>query len=557
MGSNRRLSVLSGVVLFFLVASYAADAPETELKTVSVAAFKNGLGFFVKQGNAKLTNGEGRLAFVPNATLGTLWMAPNDPAVSMDELIAYHYEKTTPKARIATSLDEVLAANVGKTVTVTYNQKDYSGEILQNQKPEPVAVVPLHSDDEFSSGNAVRPETANHLLLLKVDGKVLAFNRSGISLIALSQTPNLQWTLQEPTAAKALRFKLKGAGESAAMTMGYLQKGIGWTPSYLISLKDAKTASLTMQAVITNDAEDLNNADFFFVVGFPNFAYSDTPSPMALQQSLAQMMNSMRNESASKVAYSNVNSQMMAAADSDGSAPSFSTTKSELEGSAEEDLFLYKRSGVTLAKGERATYNVFSGDISYEHIYEWEVSNRSQVDAWGHAQNQYNQSPSDREIKNNVWHSLRLKNSTKFPWTSAPTMVTSGLKPVSQDTLVYTPQGASTNLKLTIATDIRTNQEELEVARDRNVPCRHSNNCDVVTVEGKLTVKNYKTKDALVSITKKFTGAMLTASDNGKAQKLASAMEAVNPSSQVKWNVSLKPGEEKIVVYRYKVLVVI
>jgi hypothetical protein len=553
MRSSRRLSLLSGVVLFFFLTSYAADMPDTELKTVSVAAFKNGLGFFVKQGNAKLTNGQGRLAFVPNATLGTLWMAPNDPAVSIDELVAYRYEKMTTRLRTANSLDEVLAANVGKSVTVTHNQKDYTGEILQNPIPEPAAGVLVHSEDESSAGNTVRSEPANNLLLLKVDGKVLGFNRSGISLITMAATPSLSWTLQEPIPTKALRFKLKGAGESAVMNMGYLQKGIGWSPSYLISLKDAKTASLTMQAVITNDAEDLNNADFFFVVGFPNFAYSDTPSPMALQQSLAQMMLSIRNESASNMRYSNVNSQMMAAADSEGSAaPTFSTTVGELEGSTEEDLFLYKRAGVTLAKGERATYNVFAGDVSYEHVYEWEVSNTSQVDAWGHAQNQ---SSSDREIKNNVWHSLRLKNSTKFPWTSAPTMVISGLKPVSQDTLAYTPQGASTNLKLTIATDIRTSQEELEVARDSNVPCRHSNHCDEVTIEGKLTVMNYKSKDAIVSIAKKFTGALLTASDNGKGQKLASAMEAVNPSSQVKWSVSLKPGEQKVVIYRYKVLV--
>ena len=33
---------------------------------------------------------------------------------------------------------------------------------------------------------------------------------------------------------KALRFKVKGAGESADLTMGYLEKGLGWTPSYLV-----------------------------------------------------------------------------------------------------------------------------------------------------------------------------------------------------------------------------------------------------------------------------------------------------------------------------------
>jgi len=39
---------------------------------------------------------------------------------------------------------------------------------------------------------------------------------------------------------------------------------LGWTPSYLISLNDDKTAQITMQAVVMDDAEDLDNTDVFF-----------------------------------------------------------------------------------------------------------------------------------------------------------------------------------------------------------------------------------------------------------------------------------------------------
>ena len=58
----------------------------------------------------------------------------------------------------------------------------------------------------------------------------------------------------------------------------------------MISLTDDKTAQITMQAVVMDDAEDLNNADVFFVVGVPNFVYSETPSPMSLQQNLLSFM---------------------------------------------------------------------------------------------------------------------------------------------------------------------------------------------------------------------------------------------------------------------------
>jgi hypothetical protein len=68
------------------------------------------------------------------------------------------------------------------------------------------------------------------------------------------------------------RFKIKGAAGHANLTMGYLEHGLGWTPSYLVSLQDDKTAQITMQAVLVNDAEDLKDTDFFFMAGVPNFA---------------------------------------------------------------------------------------------------------------------------------------------------------------------------------------------------------------------------------------------------------------------------------------------
>jgi len=102
-------------------------------------------------------------------------------------------------------------------------------------------------------------------LLLKADGKLLALYFRNIARAILPQDPILQQTQEEER--KALRFKIKGATSHANLTMGYLEHGLGWTPSYLVSLQDEKTAQITMQAVLVNDAEDLKDADFFFVVG--------------------------------------------------------------------------------------------------------------------------------------------------------------------------------------------------------------------------------------------------------------------------------------------------
>jgi hypothetical protein len=565
-----------------VLAARSGPAAESELKPVAVATFKNGLAFVVRQGDVPLEGGKGRIVPVPAATLGSLWITPNDAKVTLDEVVAYRYKVASQ--RKLTRLADLLSANAGKAVTLGYSdQKEYTGEIVGLRESEP-------SPDRASSTAGAAPELAlpqgaapeslalnerapiaefegalpqplhivPEFLLLKVEGKLLALLLRNITHVTLPGDPVLQLPIEEER--KALRLKVKGARSDANVTMGYLEKGLGWTPSYLVSLQDDKTALITMQAVVIDDAEDLKDTEMFFVVGVPNFAYAHIPSPMALEQTLLDFMQAANRKEGGALGgiASNAILAQRVAMETDQFAsgvPSLEAAVEELQGAPEEDLFLYGRSGVTLAKGERATYNMFSGNVNYEHIYQWDVQDTPRVDAFGNVQNLRNPTSPDQAERNNIWHSLRLKNNTKFPWTSAPALVISGTKPVSQDTIPYTPKGAVSNLKLTIATDIRSSHDEREVARQQNVARRRGSSYDEVTVEGTLKIKNYKTKDVRLSITKTLRGNVESQSDEGKAEKLAEAISVDNPMSRLTWEITLQPGEERTISYRYKVWV--
>jgi len=442
-----------------------------------------------------------------------------------------------------TRLTDVLLANTGKLLTVIdSNQKEYTGEIIGLQTQEPLSAV---------EGAMPQPRPMPEFLLIKSEGKLLALNIHTVVRVVLPSDPILQQKVEEER--KALRFRIRGADSHANVTVGYLEHGLGWTPSYLISLQDDKNAQITMQAVMLDDAEDLKNADVYFVVGMPNFAYANTPSPMALQQSLLDFMQSSMKKDERSRDYSNALMAQKSVAYGgmmEAAAPSLAATVTDLQGTSEEDLFMYTRKGVTLNRGERATYNIFSASVGYEHVYEWEIQEPLRVDGIGNAQNYNNQG--DRAALNNVWHSLRFKNNTKFPWTSAPAMVISGVNPIAQDTMLYTPKGAPTNLKLTIATDIRTSHEEREVERQSNIQRRHGYNYDQVTVEGKVKVKNYKTKEVHLNIARTARGTVDPMTDNGKSEKLAEGIAVDNPLSRLTWEVTLKPGEERVITYRYK-----
>jgi hypothetical protein len=72
-------------------------------------------------------------------------------------------------------------------------------------------------------------------------------------------------------------------------------------------------------------------------------------------------------------------------------------------------------------------------------------------------------------------------------------------------------------------------------------------------VEGTLKVTNYKTKDVRLSIGKTLRGDVEFLSDEGKAVKLGEAIQADNPMSRLTWEITLKPGAEEIITYRYTI----
>src|SRR5687768_14550898 len=97
------------VTSLFLAAALAA--PATPAKVTSASLFKNGYAVVIRE--APLVNGENIIENIPQATLGTLWITASD-GVKLRQVVAANQET---KAEVdAQTLDQVITANVGKTV---------------------------------------------------------------------------------------------------------------------------------------------------------------------------------------------------------------------------------------------------------------------------------------------------------------------------------------------------------------------------------------------------------------------------------------------------------
>lgn len=547
------LIVFLSNLLMNITSAEETSFPVLNTKTKIVAVFKNGLGFFIRDGVVAPKDGWTATEFVPNSTLGSIWIGSLDKDTNLEEIIGFKEE--IKKETDAISIEDLIKVNIGKNVIITFNEETIEGKIKSVPDDRKIDKKNI-AGYEYHSSYVSTPSQCDlsSIVIIETKNGDVALNRKNISKIEFLEDYSNKILIDE--VAKRVKIKVASSpGKKTKLSLSYLQKGITWLPSYLINIENPKKARITMKATVINDVEDLENADIFFVVGYPNFLFADILSPMSLDQSITQFIKALEEGGRRPEEYgrmSNIMRQSTTTEGEMGGIPgldfSYSAIKS-LPGESEEDLFLYNKKNVSFKKGERAYYHIFSEEVDYKHIYEWEVPDTINVNPQG-----YQRSEQKKEEREQVWHSIKLTNSTAYPWTTAPAFAISSWKPIAQDIIDYTPKGSNTNLKLTIATDVKTNRHEYEIDRQRDVEL-YRQSYDLVTIKGELYIKNCKDKDINMEIKKRLTGEVIEATHDGKINKLAEGLKGVNYNSNISWEIPIKAGKEINLIYKYKVYI--
>ncbi len=494
-----------------------------------ISAFKNGAAFVVKEIQVEANKGIATLEEIPQATFGTLWFyAPNNNIKSANSQL-----KELKKKNEVYSLESVLMANVGKAAKITLKEnKSYEGVIFKMDK--------------------------SMLVFQTVAGTWLSLSPSQVELVELKSQPNMDYEVKETT--KVIEIEFSQAKAKQELNLMYLQKGISWLPNYAIELKENNKAKLVLRATLLNDSEDIENANIDFVVGIPNFAYTYLESPLVSGQDMMSFINTLNtysNQPQGSRAYANmrrgdITTQSFANIAIDEEQDNFDFTPVELEGEQAEDLFFYKAQNISLKKGGRGLYDVLVLDTEYEDIYEVNLTAST-------AKNYYSSSYSTISPSNQVWHSIRLKNDSKLPWTTGTVLLTKQLnnisKPLSQDKLNYTPVGAKTKIKLTVSPSIVVKDSEKENSRLENRKKRDKVFYDLVTVESKIEIINYHNKDIILNIDRQIVGKPTECNVKWENNKVFNQYDLMNERYKVEWEIPLKKGESKEIIYQYEVYV--
>jgi hypothetical protein len=510
-----------------------------------IAVFKNGTGFFFNPMTLKAERNEEQkgkfiIKSLPEALFGTFWFYTNGKPIN--SLKSYESEEETGSKK-ATSLPEILHGNIGKRVEL----------ILKSNLENNTEVIGKIQDVNLQSGmiflESAKPKVGFIVILM-----------SDIELLSFPQKPNTDYFPTEKQ--RIIEVEIDRAGSQENVEMAYLQRGIGWLPNYLVHLKDDKKAQIILRAELVNDAEDIKDATLSLVVGVPNFKYDKLISPLVSNQTLESFLNQLSGSS-NDLQYGRQQMAMsnMITTQSTGNYETMEMDLyggggdvSEVETQSQEDLFFYTKKSVSLPKGGRALYSLFNEEIDYKHIYEVELPQNNGYNVV------YKQ---DSEQKNDVYHSLELKNSTDFPWTTGTAMVTQPRKNkdgsanptndpqvLSQDMIKYTAKTSKSILRLTVAPDVMVKDNEQETERESDIKKRKIV-YDLVTATATIEIKNYKDKEINLKVSRTVTGEMLKTDSDWETKKRTNYY-AINPVNDVTWELKLGKGESKTITYSYQ-----
>ena len=551
----KRSAVSFLAVLCLAMAGLAAladsDKPapvQTRLKRV--ALFKNGLGFFVREGTLTEDHRAALLGPFAVPSHGTFWIT----APSRSGFLGAVARKATGTEEIpARDLVELLRGNVGRSLALWFSDRPdstLSGKLIAFAPDRPQWRPEPYTLGGGQPSGLIPPPGPGNFALIETDDGVVAINPHRIARIDF---PEGEPSTAFPRSVERVELEASFSSPSAGdwLSVSYLAKGITWAPSYLIDITEPKQARLAANAVIINEAEDLAKTHVDLITGFPNLEFANVPSPISMKQDLAQFLQSL----ASGVSRANLGSVItqnvafMRAAEMRGPSqmPDYGDAAA---GQAAADLFFYPIEAVTLGRGETGYYPLFTSSVPYSEFYEWQIPDY--INPEGHYRSAQQGQPDQPEI---VWHSLRLTNRTKLPWTTAPAQLMKDGHIIGQDTLHYTAPKAETVVKITHAVGVKAEQTEIETNRERDAVSLYGRHFDRVTIEGTLRLTNFKAEPIAIEITKTLSGDVQKTAPNAEDTTLARGLKAMNPVHDLTWKLDLKPGESREITYAYIALI--
>jgi hypothetical protein len=534
-------------ILALLLTVAAARAGEKAANEITwenerVVVFKDGFALVVKKGTA-VSDDEGRVVTeeVPDAAvLGTFWAAPAE-----GRLLSTHAGRepvtTTTKSTVeAQSFADVLRINKGKTCEVRLSDgRTISGPVLAVGKTF------------FRIGDQLLLTAA--IASLRIEGMTTEYEKE---------------TTTKKTV-KRLTFRFEGGKAEREIRLMYFRPGVRWIPTYRVDLpaeEGGDEVTISLQAEILNEAEDLLDVPIDLVVGVPNFRFKDVVSPMVLEKTLRRAL-AHGGGGSNRLQNTWSQFQMVPQGQRDPRDPQPGPVDPRMSGdirlpediraAGTQDLFVYSLPKMTLAKGHRAAVPIFTAKSAMKHVYTFDhyVVHRRDRET----RSRRDESPL-RLSTSRVWHQLELTNATRVPWTTGAVLLMRGGQPLAQEMLTYTPVLGKSRVPITVAVDLRGRYSEEEISRNAGAMKWAGYTYARIDMEGGVTLTSHKEEAVEIEVNVHVGGRAEEISNDGvltltpfRPEDWTSyrGMPDANNHSELRWRMTLEPGQSIRMTARY------
>jgi hypothetical protein len=338
--------------------------------------------------------------------------------------------------------------------------------------------------------------------------------------------------------------------KSGRVNLSYLTRGASWAPAYFVDLTDAKSLRIRQSAVVKNELMPLSGAELSLISGYPNVEFGHVDSPLWQGGSLAAFFQQISHKPGARSGGA-MSQQITSNAYSTGADMGAPLPAGDEPGATSQDLHFESLGKRTLELGDALSLDVASGETAYERVVEWAIADKR--DAYG---NYLHASRGEPVESSDAWDSVIFQNPLKFPMTTASATIREGGQFRGQSQSNWTNPGQRSCLHITKALSLQTDHTEIEVSGKREEEIwiggrRYYR----TTVKAEATARNFRNAPVTLLMKAQFSGALIEAEEKPGDTLRREGVFSVNPRHELEWKLTLKPGAEKKVVYRYTVLV--
>ena len=398
--------------------------------------------------------------------------------------------------------------------------------------------------DRYSGSPAGSTSSARFLLLKTKDGqayidssKIAYLEAKGKSAAVRQRKAVLLFTVGE--------LKQK----NAMLSISYLAKGMAWAPSYRVDISNPKKLLIQQSAVVKNELEPFADAQLRLISGFPSVQFGHVISPLSPNTTWANFFQQL-NQRITEGRGSMITQQVVA---SNSVEPNRGLDLNAIPTGEGVDLYYQDIDRQTLDEGDSLAVETASGKADYDRIVEWIIPDTRQANGRYIDESQRQNEPD--KYQDAVWDAVRFRNPFGFPMTTAPAMFVADGKFNGQQLSYWVNSGEETTLHITKALSVRTQSVEQEVDNVRDLIYIAGEPFRKITLEGTILANNHRHEQIALVIRRRFSGELVSADKEPKMSLLEEGAGYVNKRNQLNWSLTLKPGEEVKLVYRYTLLV--